>query len=50
MSWASRREVTREEDIAYYLLGLFDVNMPLIYGEGVTKAFICLQEMIIETS
>ncbi|KAF2098833.1 HET-domain-containing protein, partial [Rhizodiscina lignyota] len=50
MSWASKREVTREEDIAYCLLGLFDVNMPLLYGEGGVKAFIRLQEMIIENS
>ena len=39
MSWASRRVTTRDEDIAYCLLGIFDVNMPLIYGEG-EKAFI----------
>ena len=39
MSWASRRVTTRDEDIAYCLLGMFDVNMPLIYGEG-EKAFI----------
>ena len=39
MSWASRRVTTRDEDIAYCLLGIFDVSMPLIYGEG-EKAFI----------
>ena len=39
MSWASRRATTRHEDVAYCLLGLFDVNMPLLYGEG-EKAFI----------
>ena len=39
MSWASRRVTTRDEDIAYCLLGIFDVNMPLLYGEG-EKAFI----------
>ncbi|KAI0888157.1 HET-domain-containing protein [Annulohypoxylon maeteangense] len=49
MSWAARRETTRVEDIAYCLLGLFDVNMPLLYGEG-TKAFTRLQEEIIKTS
>ncbi|KAI0898978.1 HET-domain-containing protein [Annulohypoxylon nitens] len=49
MSWAARRETTRVEDIAYCLLGLFDVNMPLLYGEG-SKAFIRLQEEIIKTS
>ena len=39
MSWASRRVTTRDEDIAYCLLGIFNVNMPLLYGEG-EKAFI----------
>lgn len=33
MSWAANRETTRPEDIAYCLLGIFDVNMPLLYGE-----------------
>ena len=46
MSWASRRETTRTEDIAYCLLGLFDVNMPLLYGEG-ERAFLRLQQEII---
>lgn len=46
--WASKRETTRVEDIAYCLLGIFDINMPLIYGEG-EKAFIRLQEEIIKT-
>ena len=49
MSWAATRQTTRVEDIAYCLLGLFDVNMPLLYGEG-TKAFIRLQEEIIRTT
>lgn len=47
MSWASTRQTTREEDIAYCLLGLFGVNMPLLYGEG-PKAFIRLQEQILK--
>lgn len=47
MSWAAGRETTREEDIAYCLLGLFEVNMPLLYGEG-ARAFIRLQEEIIK--
>lgn len=47
MSWASQRETTRIEDRAYSLLGIFDVNMPLIYGEG-TKAFRRLQEEVIK--
>ncbi|KAK8081172.1 hypothetical protein PG997_008990, partial [Apiospora hydei] len=49
MSWAARRETTREEDIAYCLLGLFDVSMPLIYGEG-QKAFSRLLKEIAQTS
>jgi hypothetical protein len=47
MSWAAHREATREEDMAYSLLGIFEVNMPLLYGEG-DKAFIRLQEEIIK--
>ena len=50
MSWASRRETTREEDMAYCLLGIFDVNIPLLYGEGGKKAFLRLQEEIIKYS
>jgi hypothetical protein len=49
MSWAARRVTTREEDIAYCLLGIFDVNMPLLYGEG-TRAFRRLQEEILRRS
>ncbi|KAI1738466.1 heterokaryon incompatibility protein-domain-containing protein [Xylaria scruposa] len=45
MYWASRRMTTRVEDQAYCLMGLFDVNMPLIYGEG-ERAFDRLQEEI----
>jgi hypothetical protein len=46
MSWASERQTKRQEDLAYCLLGLFDIHLPLIYGEG-TRAFIRLQEEII---
>jgi hypothetical protein len=49
MSWAAKRETTRTEDVAYCLLGIFDVNMPLLYGEG-EKAFIRLQEEIMKAS
>ncbi|KAL8895157.1 MAG: hypothetical protein Q9207_008283 [Kuettlingeria erythrocarpa] len=45
MSWASNRETTRLEDQAYCLMGIFDVNMPLLYGEG-KKAFTRLQHEI----
>jgi hypothetical protein len=47
MSWASTRKTSRVEDRAYSLLGLFDVNVPLIYGEG-PKAFFRLQEEIMK--
>ncbi|KAF1810757.1 HET-domain-containing protein, partial [Eremomyces bilateralis CBS 781.70] len=49
MSWAAKRKTTRVEDMAYYLVGLFGVNMPLLYGEG-EKAFLRLQEEIIKIS
>ncbi|KAK3313641.1 hypothetical protein B0H66DRAFT_606899 [Apodospora peruviana] len=38
MFWASKRETTRPEDEAYCLMGLFAVNMPLIYGEDTTSS------------
>ncbi|RYP89434.1 hypothetical protein DL770_004404 [Monosporascus sp. CRB-9-2] len=49
MSWAAKRQTTRDEDKAYSLLGIFDINMPLLYGEG-EKAFLRLQEEIIKVS
>ncbi|KAK5679849.1 hypothetical protein LTS10_007797 [Elasticomyces elasticus] len=49
MSWASARKTTRLEDTAYCMLGIFDVNMPLLYGER-KKAFARLQEAIIRQS
>lgn len=45
MSWAAKRETSRPEDIAYCLLGIFGVNMPMIYGEG-ENAFVRLQMQI----
>ena len=49
MSWAAKRQTTRIEDTAYSLMGLFGVNMPLLYGEG-EKSFIRLQEEIMKSS
>lgn len=46
MSWASRRRTTKVEDTAYCLLGIFDIQMPLLYGER-EAAFERLQEAII---
>ncbi|RYP68535.1 hypothetical protein DL771_006612 [Monosporascus sp. 5C6A] len=48
MRWASMRETTRGEDMAYCLLGIFGVNMPLLYGEGRERAFLRLQEEIMK--
>jgi hypothetical protein len=45
-SWASSRTTTRVEDMAYCLLGLVQVNMPMLYGEG-ERAFYRLQLEII---
>ncbi|TKA77703.1 hypothetical protein B0A55_04012 [Friedmanniomyces simplex] len=49
MSWAAKRQASRVEDTAYSLLGVFDVNMTMLYGEG-TKAFRRLQEEIMRVS
>jgi hypothetical protein len=49
MSWARYRRTTRVEDMAYSLLGLFNINMPLLYGER-EKAFIRLQEEILKNT
>ena len=49
MSWASMRTTTRLEDEAYSLLGIFNVNMPMVYGEG-RNAFRRLQLEIIAKS
>ncbi|KAK3681134.1 HET-domain-containing protein [Podospora appendiculata] len=49
MSWAASRQTTRVEDLAYCLLGIFGVQIPLLYGEG-SRAFIRLQEEIVKES
>jgi hypothetical protein len=49
LSWAALRQTTRVEDQAYCLLGLMDINMTLIYGEG-EKAFKRLQDELIRKS
>ncbi|KAI0108205.1 HET-domain-containing protein [Daldinia grandis] len=48
LAWAANRKTTRIEDVAYSLLGLLEVNMPLLYGEG-DKAFLRLQEEIMKS-
>lgn len=48
MSWAATRQSTRIEDVAYSLLGIFGINMPLLYGEE-ERAFLRLQSEIISS-
>ena len=49
LCWATDRETTRTEDRPYSLLGIFSVNMPMLYGEE-GKAFRRLQEEIIKST
>ena len=49
MSWAAHRQATRDEDLAYALLGIFNINMTMQYGEG-EKAFVRLQKEIMRTT
>lgn len=49
MKWAADREVTREEDAAYSLMGLFNISMPTGYGEGAEHAFFRLVREIMNS-
>lgn len=49
LSWISRRKTSRREDLAYCLMGLLHINMPLLYGEG-HGAFRRLQLEIIRST
>ncbi|KAH6614367.1 putative ankyrin repeat-containing protein [Chaetomium sp. MPI-SDFR-AT-0129] len=49
MSWAANRVTTVTEDLAYCLMGIFGINMPMLYGEG-GKSFLRLQEEILKTT
>jgi hypothetical protein len=46
MSWVADRQTAKDEDKVYSLLGIFEVHMPLIYGEGQRNAFRRLREEI----
>lgn len=50
MSWPAPRRTKRPEDLAYCLLGLFGIAMPMIYGEGGEQAFFRLQEQIMRST
>lgn len=45
LSWAAKRQCSRPEDQAYALMGLLNINMPLLYGEG-SQALQRLQQEI----
>ena len=49
MSWAAKHKTTRVKDMVYYLLGVFGINIPTLYGEG-RSAFVRLQHMILQAS
>ncbi|KAH7305824.1 heterokaryon incompatibility protein-domain-containing protein, partial [Stachybotrys elegans] len=49
LSWVAERETKRQEDLAYCLLGIFNINIAMLYGEGI-KAFRRLQEEIMKVS
>jgi hypothetical protein len=46
MSWSSGRQTKRGEDMAYCLLGMLNVYLPPIYGEGKDHALLRLQEEV----
>lgn len=46
MSWMANRTTEREEDMAYSMLGIFDINMTPQYGEGM-RAFMRLQKILL---
>ncbi|KAH7916216.1 heterokaryon incompatibility protein-domain-containing protein [Hygrophoropsis aurantiaca] len=49
LRWASGRITTKVEDTAYALLGIFDINLPILYGEK-EKAYTRLQEEIMKNT
>ncbi|KAF9470588.1 hypothetical protein BDN70DRAFT_998894 [Pholiota conissans] len=50
MQWAAKHRVTRGEDTAYSLMGIFNVSMSIAYGEGENNAFVRLIKEIINTT
>ncbi|CAK7224042.1 hypothetical protein SBRCBS47491_005414 [Sporothrix bragantina] len=48
MHWLAYRETTRPEDLAYCMLGIFGIHMPVLYGEG-DRAFLRLQEELLKS-
>ncbi|KAG2738612.1 hypothetical protein P692DRAFT_201730900, partial [Suillus brevipes Sb2] len=50
LQWASTRETTVQEDIAYSLFGLFGVQLPILYGENKQNALGRLLQEIVSRS
>ncbi|KAI6113386.1 hypothetical protein EV401DRAFT_2236740, partial [Pisolithus croceorrhizus] len=50
LHWASSRRTTRPEDIAYSLFGIFQVHLPIFYGESAQNALGRLLAEIISRS
>ncbi|KAI6005407.1 hypothetical protein EDC04DRAFT_3074032 [Pisolithus marmoratus] len=50
LQWASARRTTRPEDVAYSLFGVFDLHLPVLYGESADKALGRLLAEIISQS
>ncbi|KAI6026048.1 hypothetical protein EDC04DRAFT_3066348 [Pisolithus marmoratus] len=50
LQWASLRCTTRPEDIAYSLFGIFNIHLPILYGESAENALGRLLAEIISQS
>jgi hypothetical protein len=50
MQIAAKRQVTREEDSAYSLMGIFDVSIATAYGEGGERAFSRLLQAVLNST
>ena len=50
LQWASMRRTTRPEDIAYSLLGVFSLHIPVLYGESAEDALGRLLAEVISKS
>ena len=50
LQWASTRRTTRPEDIAYSLFGVFDLHLPVMYGESAESALGRLLAEVISRS
>jgi hypothetical protein len=48
MTWAAQRRTTRAEDVAYSLMGMFDVSLQIAYGEREERTFGRLIEALMQ--